>query len=322
MDLPTLPIMEQPPAQGFFASQPGYTMQGVIAFLQAEALYHERETSEWRREKRTLTEKCARLEEQIETHMRVEEDLVQRIKMLEFALAQERCQAASQTQMRGAHTEEPDSDDKAEEDILVSVDPRRGAMKGPLRSSHADLPSSWRQEPDAGRDGTEGEGAVASHADLAEGRREVGKADEAPHGQQWQRYAQMRSHLHAVTSIAWSHTGSHMLSASEDGSLKLWNFKAVKALTKDGNNVDADIEPIVTYRGHKVCVCVYVCVCVCVCVCLSVCVCACVYSCMCRNFFVTSRAHKTKKGLRALRCLRQAGGWGGWGRARFPGQVL
>ena len=68
--------------------------------------------------------------------------------------------------------------------------------------------------------------------------------------QEWDRYAQLRSHLHSVTSISWSSSGSNLLSSSEDGSLKLWNFKAVRALTKEGT-VAADIEPIVSYRGQQ-----------------------------------------------------------------------
>jgi len=39
------------------------------------------------------THRCAELEQQCESHMRVEEDLVERVKMLEFALAQVRCPA-------------------------------------------------------------------------------------------------------------------------------------------------------------------------------------------------------------------------------------
>jgi len=264
-----------PAAQAFFARQPEYTMSGVIAFLQSTALHHEREASEWRRERRQLVDRCSALEQQCESHMRVEEDLVERVRMLEFALAQERSERNWQ-RMLGSSSGSPAAHPDAAREYEFEGLPAAGAAGGKgtkkgtvhktggaatdsskLQSPGSDdgvatiesgrsVPLSWVESCDDGRE-TSADGARDFTAGGSAKAADGGRNELAG---QWHKYTELRSHLDAVTCLAWSNSGSHLLSASQDGSLKLWNLKAIKALTKDGA-CTADIEPLVTYRGHQ-----------------------------------------------------------------------
>lgn len=266
-----------PAAQAFFARQPEYTMSGVIAFLQSTAMHHEREASEWRRERRQLIDRCSALEQQCESHMRVEEDLVERVRMLEFALAQERSERNWQ-RMLGSSSGSPAAHADAAQEYEFEGLPAAGAgpaggkggQKGSvhktggaatdssnLQSPGSDdgaatiesgrsVPPSWVERRDDDQE-TSADGARDFTAGGSAKAADVGRNEVAG---QWHKYTELRSHLDGVTCLAWSSSGSHLLSASEDGSLKLWNLKAIRALTKDGA-CTADIEPLVTYRGHQ-----------------------------------------------------------------------
>eukprot|EP01090_Pellita_catalonica_P019483 TRINITY_DN665_c0_g1_i2.p1 TRINITY_DN665_c0_g1~~TRINITY_DN665_c0_g1_i2.p1 ORF type:complete len:613 (-),score=100.28 TRINITY_DN665_c0_g1_i2:50-1888(-) len=54
----------------------------------------------------------------------------------------------------------------------------------------------------------------------------------------------LRHHMDTVRSLAFHFTKPLLVSASEDYTLKLWNWKYARAVT-------ADIDPVVTYRGHR-----------------------------------------------------------------------
>ena len=256
-------VAEVPAAQAFFARQPDYTMAGVIAFLQSMDCHHEREVSEWRRERRQLMEKCSSLERQCESHMRVEEDLVERIRMLEFALAQERKENDWQRMMGtmdslAAHPTEGQAGGKEDKrgsvlkttsgaaTLLKMQSPGAGEDAFGSESARG-VPPSWTQHGDDEQGASSAGGAPVLSVDGSMPASDGGRSARAG---QWRKYTQLRSHLDAVNCLAWSDTGSLLLSASEDGSLKMWNLKAIKALTKDGT-CTADIEPLVTYRGHQ-----------------------------------------------------------------------
>ncbi|KAI6659241.1 Striatin [Oopsacas minuta] len=76
-----------PPPPG---SESSYNIPGVLHFLKSEWVRFERERSSWELEKVELQSKIAFLNGQRKGHENLKRDLIRRIKMLEFALKQER----------------------------------------------------------------------------------------------------------------------------------------------------------------------------------------------------------------------------------------
>ncbi|XP_007941076.2 striatin-4, partial [Orycteropus afer afer] len=64
----------------------------------------------------------------------------------------------------------------------------------------------------------------------------------------WSPKFTLRSHYDGVRSLAFHHSQSALLTASEDGTLKLWNLQ--KAVTAK-KNAALDVEPIHAFRAHR-----------------------------------------------------------------------
>ncbi|KAM6154539.1 striatin-4 isoform 4-T4 [Erethizon dorsatum] len=64
----------------------------------------------------------------------------------------------------------------------------------------------------------------------------------------WNPKFTLRSHYDGIRSLAFHHSQSALLTASEDGTLKLWNLQ--KAVTAK-KNAALDVEPIHAFRGHR-----------------------------------------------------------------------
>ncbi|XP_013002379.1 striatin-4 isoform X2 [Cavia porcellus] len=64
----------------------------------------------------------------------------------------------------------------------------------------------------------------------------------------WNSKFTLRSHYDGIRSLAFHHSQSALLTASEDGTLKLWNLQ--KAVTAK-KNAALDVEPIHAFRGHR-----------------------------------------------------------------------
>ncbi|KAK2490065.1 hypothetical protein MC885_009343 [Smutsia gigantea] len=64
----------------------------------------------------------------------------------------------------------------------------------------------------------------------------------------WNPKFTLRSHYDGVRSLAFHHSQSALLTASEDGTLKLWNLQ--KAVTAK-KNAALDVEPIHAFRAHR-----------------------------------------------------------------------
>ncbi|KJE91412.1 strn-prov protein [Capsaspora owczarzaki ATCC 30864] len=66
---------------------------------------------------------------------------------------------------------------------------------------------------------------------------------------QWKPKYTFRGHFDSVRSIAFHDTEPAVLSASDDGTIKLWNFKNMPSGSKKSTH-SPDLDPIYTYRGH------------------------------------------------------------------------
>ncbi|XP_036272217.1 striatin-4 isoform X3 [Pipistrellus kuhlii] len=64
----------------------------------------------------------------------------------------------------------------------------------------------------------------------------------------WNPKFTLRSHYDGIRSLAFHHSQSALLTASEDGTLKLWNLQ--KAVTAK-KNAAQDVEPIHAFRAHR-----------------------------------------------------------------------
>ena len=64
----------------------------------------------------------------------------------------------------------------------------------------------------------------------------------------WNPRFTVRSQYDGIRSLAFHHSQSALLTASEDGTLKLWNLQ--KAVTAEKNAV-LDVEPIHAFRAHR-----------------------------------------------------------------------
>jgi len=224
-------------AQVFLEQRPEYTMEGVVSFLRTSALCHEQEASEWARERRQLHERVQSLEKRCEAHRHVDEDLVRRIKMLEFALERERQGRAVHSQpepaarprqhmgtvIMGKKMKDPSEERLFEETVVHPIEEEVNEAAGGLSLAEFFSPAPGEPRP------------------------EKGNAEERQ--QSWALWAGLRSHLDGLRAVAFSSSGTMLVSASDDASLKLWVLKAVKTGTKDGT-VTADLEPSVTLRGH------------------------------------------------------------------------
>eukprot|EP00002_Diphylleia_rotans_P009355 TRINITY_DN1947_c0_g2_i1.p1 TRINITY_DN1947_c0_g2~~TRINITY_DN1947_c0_g2_i1.p1 ORF type:complete len:675 (+),score=143.54 TRINITY_DN1947_c0_g2_i1:58-2082(+) len=67
---------------------------------------------------------------------------------------------------------------------------------------------------------------------------------------QWKNRYTLRSHFDGVRGVAFHHTDPLLVSASEDGTAKLWNLRYVGSVGTKKTINSPDIEPIFTYRGH------------------------------------------------------------------------
>lgn len=66
---------------------------------------------------------------------------------------------------------------------------------------------------------------------------------------QWKPKYTLRGHFDAVRAIAFHDSEPAVLSASEDHTVKLWNFRNIPSSTKKTTH-SPDLEPVYTYRGH------------------------------------------------------------------------
>ncbi|XP_041355160.1 striatin-3-like isoform X2 [Gigantopelta aegis] len=119
--------------------RPQYSMPGILHFLQTEWARFEMERSQWEVERAELQARIAFLQGERKGQENLKQDLVRRIKMLEFALKQERAKYHKLkygTDLNQDELKPPSFEKKADEDLVDGE---------ALLSSGPNSTASWRQ---------------------------------------------------------------------------------------------------------------------------------------------------------------------------------
>ncbi|KNC52348.1 striatin [Thecamonas trahens ATCC 50062] len=140
---------------------------------------------------------------------------------------------------------------------------RRTSSRG-RKSKLADQMRAF-QEAEAAREAEAGAGAEAEtaagneadselgglaelSADIAAGAEESGNGKSSLSGAPvWKQKHLLRSHLDEVRAVAFHASEPGLVTASEDGTLKLWNMNVMAG----GRKSSQDHEPVFTFRGHR-----------------------------------------------------------------------
>ncbi|EKX44329.1 hypothetical protein GUITHDRAFT_109781 [Guillardia theta CCMP2712] len=199
--------------QSFLQDRPKYTMQGVISYLESFETFKEMELDERDKKIKVLEEKLKAVENELKIYKERDEESARRIEILELALKMN-FDGASTVLLKAAREKEEDVEVEARAEIVC----------------------------------TEGEQVDDMSAFFGNKLKPFEESTTEIKG--YREFASLRSHMDSINDLSWNSNGSLLLSASEDGCLKLWCLKSIKAVTKASNTVP-DIEPLITYRGHN-----------------------------------------------------------------------
>uniref|UniRef100_A0A7S4NMF3 Striatin N-terminal domain-containing protein n=1 Tax=Guillardia theta TaxID=55529 RepID=A0A7S4NMF3_GUITH len=216
--------------QSFLQDRPKYTMQGVISYLESFETFKEMELDERDKKIKVLEEKLKAVENELKIYKERDEESARRIEILELALKMER------QSTKEIHTNKfcfPQNFDGASTVLLKAA-----------REKEEDVEVEARAEIVC----TEGEQVDDMSAFFGNKLKPFEESTTEIKG--YREFASLRSHMDSINDLSWNSNGSLLLSASEDGCLKLWCLKSIKAVTKASNTVP-DIEPLITYRGHN-----------------------------------------------------------------------
>uniref|UniRef100_A0A672SZF3 Striatin 4 n=1 Tax=Sinocyclocheilus grahami TaxID=75366 RepID=A0A672SZF3_SINGR len=280
----------------------GLSLPGILHFIQYEWSRFQAEKYRWEAERDELRAQVAFLQGERKGQENMKQDLVRRIKMLEYALKQER---AKHQKLKSVTDQSPgekkpeteaepipngpaDSDSeptnqmpwkegrqllrKYLEEVGYSdtiLDMRSKRVRSLLGRNSPEAngppPSEPPTEPEphrgalgfssdvfildavGGGDMNLGELADLTVAndndltiDLQDSREEFKKT--------WNPRFTLRSHFDAIRALTFHPSQAVLLSASEDGTLKLWNLNKAMHSKK---NAALDVEPIYTFRAHS-----------------------------------------------------------------------
>uniref|UniRef100_A0A671KV11 Striatin N-terminal domain-containing protein n=1 Tax=Sinocyclocheilus anshuiensis TaxID=1608454 RepID=A0A671KV11_9TELE len=280
----------------------GLSLPGILHFIQYEWSRFQAEKYRWEAERDELRAQVAFLQGERKGQENMKQDLVRRIKMLEYALKQER---AKHQKLKSGTDQSPgekkpeteaepipngpaDSDSeptnqmpwkegrqllrKYLEEVGYSdtiLDMRSKRVRSLLGRNSPEAngppPSEPPTEPEphrgalgfssdvfildavGGGDMNLGELADLTVAndndltiDLQDSREEFKKT--------WNPRFTLRSHFDAIRALTFHPSQAVLLSASEDGTLKLWNLNKAMHSKK---NAALDVEPIYTFRAHS-----------------------------------------------------------------------
>uniref|UniRef100_A0A672SXW9 Striatin 4 n=1 Tax=Sinocyclocheilus grahami TaxID=75366 RepID=A0A672SXW9_SINGR len=272
----------------------GLSLPGILHFIQYEWSRFQAEKYRWEAERDELRAQVAFLQGERKGQENMKQDLVRRIKMLEYALKQERAKhqklKSVTDQSPGEKKPETEAEPNSEptnqmpwkegrqllrkylEEVGYSdtiLDMRSKRVRSLLGRNSPEAngppPSEPPTEPEphrgalgfssdvfildavGGGDMNLGELADLTVAndndltiDLQDSREEFKKT--------WNPRFTLRSHFDAIRALTFHPSQAVLLSASEDGTLKLWNLNKAMHSKK---NAALDVEPIYTFRAHS-----------------------------------------------------------------------
>uniref|UniRef100_A0A9J7XBS0 Striatin 4 n=1 Tax=Cyprinus carpio carpio TaxID=630221 RepID=A0A9J7XBS0_CYPCA len=243
----------------------GLSLPGILHFIQYEWSRFQAEKYRWEAERDELRTQVAFLQGERKGQENMKQDLVRRIKMLEYALKQERAKhqklKSGTEQSPGEKKPETEAEPKPtnqmpwkegrqllrkylEEvgysDTILDMRSKRVRSLLGRNSPEANGPPpsepSAEPEPHGG-----GESLLVRQIEEQIKRREEFKKT-------WNPRFTLRSHFDAIRALTFHPSQAVLLSASEDGTLKLWNLNKAMHSKK---NAALDVEPIYTFRAHS-----------------------------------------------------------------------
>jgi striatin 1/3/4 len=239
-----------------------YSWLGVLAFIQDQCASFEVERTKWLIEKRSLTEQVAKLEGEAQASETALKDLTRRVKMLEFALRQERIKYAKLT--GGHHRVNSDiissllRKDKPEEAMRTVVSARKTRNHRQMLSKflqeigYEDIFAldSQSKQPSQGHHRTSksyGSPSLTSFLDQVKEtdtrKQELVQVEASK--VEWGTATTLKSHMDSVRGVYFTAKEGILATASEDCMLKLWDITAYESMSDS-----SCIEPYLTLRGH------------------------------------------------------------------------
>uniref|UniRef100_A0A8C2CIX0 Striatin 4 n=1 Tax=Cyprinus carpio TaxID=7962 RepID=A0A8C2CIX0_CYPCA len=280
----------------------GLSLPGILHFIQYEWSRFQAEKYRWEAERDELRTQVAFLQGERKGQENMKQDLVRRIKMLEYALKQERAKhqklKSGTEQSPGEKKPETEAEPNSEptnqmpwkegrqllrkyleevgySDTILDMRSKRVRSLLGRNSPEANGPPpsepSAEPEPHGGGESLLVRGALGFSSDvfildavgggdmnlgeladltvandndltidLQDSREEFKKT--------WNPRFTLRSHFDAIRALTFHPSQAVLLSASEDGTLKLWNLNKAMHSKK---NAALDVEPIYTFRAHS-----------------------------------------------------------------------
>ncbi|KAI8422571.1 hypothetical protein MSG28_006366 [Choristoneura fumiferana] len=230
-----------------------YSIPGILHFIQHEWARFELERSQWEVDRAEFEARIAFLQGERKGQENLKNDLVRRIKMLEYALKQER--AKFHKLKYGVELQQGDVRPPPEEPPAEPEPAEREEVDHEAEEVLNELNSLTESEADSGGQGDEypvGGGGEADEEPLALGELaqltvsnepeayDVAGANKESFRKTWNAKYTLRSHFDGVKAA--------LVTASEDHTLKLWNLQRTVPAKKSAG---LDVEPLYTFRAHS-----------------------------------------------------------------------
>nr|XP_021405431.2 striatin-4 [Lonchura striata domestica] len=268
------------------AARTGLSLPGILHFIQHEWARFEAEKGRWEAERAELQAQVAFLQGERQGQESLKLDLVRRIRMLEFALKQERCKlqklklgpgekrpeeplSNGPVELEGAWRDgrrllrqnagkepsppPPEEDSDEEEPEGPSTPGDTLGTPGDIRESHRCHLRDGDLGPPRPPEGLPAEPlALDGLGDLAEltvtNDNDGGDVPCGRPRRSWSPRLTLRSHFDAVRALAFVPCHPALVTASEDATLKLWDLQKPLGPKK---SAALDVEPVYAFRGHR-----------------------------------------------------------------------
>ncbi|XP_077645239.1 striatin-4 [Lonchura striata] len=210
------------------AARTGLSLPGILHFIQHEWARFEAEKGRWEAERAELQAQVAFLQGERRGQESLKLDLVRRIRMLEFALKQERCKLQK-----------------------LKLGPGEKRPEEPLSNGPVELEGAWRDGRRLLRQNLEELGYSDTIVAMRSRRLRALLCPQVPCGRprrSWSPRLTLRSHFDAVRALAFVPCHPALVTASEDATLKLWDLQKPLGPKK---SAALDVEPVYAFRGHR-----------------------------------------------------------------------
>ncbi|OMJ91111.1 hypothetical protein SteCoe_6370 [Stentor coeruleus] len=245
-----------------------YTWAGVVSFLNEQCKSSEMEKTQWLVEKKQYTERISQLEGELQASEAINKDLIQRVKMLEFSLRQERIKYGKLT--GGHHRVNSDvistilsRKEKNSDSIGQMLPKRRTRAHRQLLSKYlqelglediftGDLPPRQIHHRPSKSYGSNLQALIELPSEnnttpLPKSETvKINIIEDKSVKKSWELKIALKSHMDVVRSLHFTQKEGILATASEDCLIKLWDISHY-----DSFNENSQCEPYFSLRGHK-----------------------------------------------------------------------